>query len=357
MSILKFSRYDINKIQNHLPGWEKDWECLAEDLIGENPEKGPLYQVCIQVVWGKAEMANELLAETLSYFDGRIRRKTLFQDYDGSQSPIEYLCKYHRIHNCYRTWRKKGTVEALLNPSWQKSKDDTKQEVHVQSFFSSQDGFENKMTIDPSDSQLPQAVLRELIQKEEDSKQKIERIMRSFLVDYSGRSKRIKQLTGIQLYFRLLRENEEMRNLLQDTLNSICLAQNLEEPATAEAQLRAKHADAEAVYNSQTTKNYICLKEDKFKSATRDQKRLSCLFAIAAAQAQWIFFPIASAVLAELLNMLPNTASQNLSRYCGALQEGSLRVYTSLGAETVCLNDRFSQYLEIKENTEAESDE
>ena len=150
----------------------------------------------------------------------------------------------------------------------------------------------------------------------------------------------IYQQTGLQLYKRLSRTEENMVALLEDVRQDVAAAQETQK-MEADALLLEKHREADRRWREESDNCYIRLKADAFRV---EEKRKEYETRYSDAIRKMFFCPILSHEVADILHLSENTASQYLRRY-------------RLDLENILKNyyRRFENF--IQENSETEEDE
>ena len=299
--------FDIQKIQNHDPGWEEEWGRVSEALLikeGYKPKDreddlsltGPLGHVCRMALENDDWRTEEFVFFVYEQYCKRVERQTLFLKFDQEKGdPIAFLCSYNYIN----AYLKKFRSERVQNV-WADGDSDDGEEIP------GFDGLEDFKVLSP-EKDMMQAKMTELFDS----------LSTEIVINRPKAGSRLYEMAGLQLYDKLSKTHEQMVRLHDDTMHEIAEIHETSE-AEADSKILERHVRDSLVIQEKIFELNLSLKANLYRtveSREKDNRKVVSL------TQKYIFSPLLNPSLEMLLKMSADNVARCLSRYIEKLPE------------------------------------
>lgn len=300
-------KFDIQKIQNHDPGWEEEWGRIAEALLikkGYKPKDneddlcltGPLGRVCKNALENDDWRTEEFVFFVFDQYCKRVERQTLFLKFDEEKGdPIAFLCSYNYI--C--AYLKKFRSECVKNVWADDDSNDDEESSGVA-------GLEDFKALSPEQN-LMRTKMTELFDS----------LHQAIVINCPKIGSRLYEMAGIQLYDKLSKTHEQMVRLHDDTMHEIA---EIHETSDEEADLKIleRHERDSLVIQEKIFELNLSLKANLYRSEESREKDNRKVISLSQ---KYIFSPLFNQSLETLLKMSADNVARCLSRYLDKLPE------------------------------------
>lgn len=311
--------FDIQKIQNHDPGWEEEWGRVSEALLikdGYKPKNweddlsltGPLGYVCRMLLEDEEWRTEEFIFYVFEQYCKRVERQTLFLKYDKEKGdPIAFLCSYNYINAYLKKFRSErvGNVLAEVGSGNDEENSDF-------------DGLEDFKALTP-EKDLIQNKMLELYDS----------LTSAIVINCPKAGSRLYEQAGLQLYTKLSKTHEKMVRLHDDTKHEIAEIHDTSE-TEADSKILDKHEHDSQIIEEKIFELNVSLKTNLYRSENKREKdklKVVSLFQ------KYIFCPLLNPSLEMLLKMSADNVARCLSRYIEKLPdlcEGYQKLYDEI---------------------------
>ncbi|MCR5164243.1 MAG: hypothetical protein K6C40_09520 [Thermoguttaceae bacterium] len=317
------NKFDIQKIQNHEKGWEKEWGQLLEALLLDKNHEvqdeeddllhwGPLGRACQGLLKSKEENKNldDFISFVIEQYLHRVENQTLFGRYDEEKGdPIAYLCSFQYLHVCLKKFRTEHLRFLSLNETDE-----------------SEDGLETSILPDPGaltpEMKIVQNKLHRLYQS----------LTSAMVIHCPKVGSRLYEQVGLHLYPKLSTKDEQMVRLHDDTRKNIAEIHTLS-AREADSLILDKHWEDSMKLEERILELNVRLKADRYRTdENREQDRQRVLNL----SKKLIFSPLSNATLEYLLQMSGENVARCLSRYIEKLPElfdGYQKIYDQIAIQ------------------------
>lgn len=302
------NKFDIQKIQNHDPGWEEEWGRLSEALLireGYEPQdseddlslSGPLGYVCRMVLEDEDWKTEEFVFFVFGQYCKRVERQTLFLKFDEEKGdPIAFLCSYNYVGAYLKKFRSERVKNVLLD------EDDSDDEEVI----SGVNGLEDFKALTP-EKDLMRAKMAELF----------DTLSSKIVINCPKAGSRLYEMAGLQLYDKLSKTHDQMVRLHDDTRHEIAEIHETSE-TEADSKILERHERDSLVIQEKVFELNLSLKANLYR--TVESREIDNRKVISLTQ-KYIFAPLMNPSLKMLLKMPADNVARCLSRYLEKLPE------------------------------------
>lgn len=297
--------FDVQKVQNHEPGWEKEWKRITEGLLtaeGNSDfsrlEDGRLFRACRKASRDAPDTA-EFFSDMFVRYSEKAQNQTLFTSFDVQQGKnvLLFLCSVLYLRKYYKEFQRKSRIAALQ--FWDES--------------TSTEGICEFSMPDPQ--MLPSDQLA-IVREQRSALEELDRDLHALVIFCPKTKNRVRQQAGLQLYPRLSTSDEEMRKLRGTVCEDVRAARETSSE-TAEALIRKTHVDVMEILLQKIFKKRKKLEERRFRS---ESQRMNCRKQLNDLEFDRFFSPLQTAEIVFLLQVKKWDAMQRRNRYLGEIQ-------------------------------------
>ena len=299
--------FDIQKIQNHDPGWEEEWGRVSEALLikdGYKPKNleddlslsGPLGYVCRMLLEDEEWRTEEFVFYVFEQYNKRVERQTLFLKYNEEKGdPISFLCSYNYINGYLKKFRTERVGNVLAEVG-------SRNEEENSDF----DRLEDFKVLSPEKIFI-QGKMSELFDS----------LSKEMVINCPKPGSRLYEMTGLQLYNKLSKTHEQMVRLHDDTRHEISEIHDTSEKE-ADSKILERHENDSFVIQEKIFKLNLSLKANLYRTVESREKDSRKVISLTQ---KYIFSPLLNPSLETLLKMSADNVARCLSRYIEKLPE------------------------------------
>ncbi|MGN1274273.1 MAG: hypothetical protein ACI4UF_06730 [Thermoguttaceae bacterium] len=300
-------KFDIQKIQNHDPGWEEEWGRIAEALLikkGYKPKDneddlcltGPLGRVCKNALENDGWRTEEFVFFVFDQYCKRVERQTLFLNFDEEKGdPIAFLCSYSYVSAYLKKFRSERVKIVWAD-------DDSNDDEEISGI----EGMKDVKALSP-EQDLMQAKMTELFDS----------LHQAIVINCPKFGSRLYEMAGLQLYDKLSKTHEQMVRLHDDTRHEIAEIHETSE-TEADSKILERHVRDSQVIEEKIFELNLSLKANHYR--TVESREIDSQKVISLSQ-KYIFAPLLTPSLKTLLKMPADNVARCLSRYLEKLPE------------------------------------
>lgn len=297
--------FDVQKVQNHEPGWEEEWNRIVAALLApeskatfeqKNPklEDGRLFQACMKATH-HAQDTDGFFSEIFTQYVEKAHNQTLFPKFDvlKTENVLYFLCSVLYLRKLYKEFRRKSRISATYF---------SEQEQSVK---------KGKRVSDLPDLRILPMDEMAVVLEQRHAFWELEKDLDSLVISCRKSPKRIRQQAGLQLYPRLSTTDKDMLELRDSVCGDVTSIHGTSREE-AETLLRNTHKNvAENLCEKIITKRNDLL-EKRFKSSSKLEK---CRKQLNELVFDRFFCPLQVSEVMLLLKFSEMNAAQCRSRY------------------------------------------
>jgi len=303
--------FNIQKIQNLEPGWEREWHLLLESLLFDEEEagpasfkedyatSGPLGRLCFQLLdFDQKWRLEDFVFFVCDQYCKRVERQTLFAKFDPEKgNPIQFLCSPKYLA-CY--------LKKFLTPP----------EMVALPVLAQENGNDAD---EPVSGELPdeKSLKPEKVIEQREMIALYKALTSAMVINCPKAGTRIYEQAGLQLYEKLSEDDKQMIRLKTDARQNVANIHEITE-IKADSKICAFYDADSMEIEEEIIRLEQKLRKNRYRSDVNHDKDRQKMIHLTK---KYIFSPLSNRSLEVLMQMSAENVARCLSRYLEKLPE------------------------------------